>query len=285
MPEQTDIYISDIPDAESITNADKVTGIQGNVNKNFTFSSILAWFVNAVKSAFVPVNRTVNGKTLGTNITLTASDVGARPDTWTPTAEGIGAIPATEKGAPLGVAELDSNGQVPSSQIDLSGKQSTITANGILKGDGAGGISAALAGTDYGTYSKPANGIPKSDLSSAVQTSLGRADSAYIKPSNGIPASDLASGVIPSVPSASDATPQALGTAAAGSSNDYSRADHVHQMPEIPSNVEANPSGAATDTLTKLQVDQTIYAVSGGSGVDYLTVVNGKICVIYEVTP
>lgn len=57
------------------------------------------------------------------------------------------------------------------------------------------------------------------------------------------------------------------------------------QLPEIPSNVEANPSGAATDTLTKLQVDQTIYAVSGGSGVDYLTVVNGKICVIYEVTP
>jgi len=56
------------------------------------------------------------------------------------------------------------------------------------------------------------------------------------------------------------------------------------QLPTMPSNVEANPSGEATDTLTKLQVDQTIYAVSGG-GVDYLTVVNGQICVIYEVTP
>lgn len=54
------------------------------------------------------------------------------------------------------------------------------------------------------------------------------------------------------------------------------------QLPTMPSNVEANPSGAATDTLTKLQVDQTIYAVSGG-GVVYLTVVDGKICVIYEV--
>lgn len=135
---------------------------------------------------------------------------------------------------------------------DLEGKQSTITASGILKGDGAGGVSAATSGTDYGTYSKP---------------------------SGGIPASDLASGV---VPSASDATPQALGTAAAGSSNDYSRADHVHQMPEIPSNVEANPAGAATDSLTKLQVDQTIYAIEG---IDYLTVVNGQICVVYEVTP
>lgn len=33
------------------------------------------------------------------------------------------------------------------------------------------------------------------------------------------------------IPSASDATPQALGTAAAGSSSDYSRADHVHALP------------------------------------------------------
>lgn len=57
------------------------------------------------------------------------------------------------------------------------------------------------------------------------------------------------------------------------------------QLPTMPSNVEANPSGEATDTLTKLQVDETIYTVSGGGGVDYLTVVNGQICVVYEVTP
>lgn len=34
-----------------------------------------------------------------------------------------------------------------------------------------------------------------------------------------------------SIPSASNATPQPLGTAAAGSSTDYSRADHVHKKP------------------------------------------------------
>lgn len=34
---------------------------------------------------------------------------------------------------------------------DLSDKQDEITANGILKGDGAGGVSAATAGTDYAT--------------------------------------------------------------------------------------------------------------------------------------
>lgn len=80
-------------------------------------------------------------------------------------------------------------------------------------------------------YSKPSDGIPKTDLASGVRTSLEKADTAYQKPSGGIPASDLESGVIPSVPSASSATPQALGTAAAGSSTDYSRADHVHAKP------------------------------------------------------
>ena len=33
--------------------------------------------------------------------------------------------------------------------VDLSGKQNKITASGILKGDGAGGVSAAVPGTDY----------------------------------------------------------------------------------------------------------------------------------------
>ena len=84
-------------------------------------------------------------------------------------------------------------------------------------------IYAALA--KKGTYSKPSGGIPKTDLASAVQTSLGKADTAlqshqslaayrtataqdtidaaqdqaiaakYTKPASGIPASDLASAV------------------------------------------------------------------------------------------
>ena len=33
--------------------------------------------------------------------------------------------------------------------VDLSGKQNKITASGILKGDGAGGVTAAAPGTDY----------------------------------------------------------------------------------------------------------------------------------------
>ena len=42
-------------------------------------------------NAKVPTTRTVNGKALSGNISLTASDVGARSDTWMPTASEVGA--------------------------------------------------------------------------------------------------------------------------------------------------------------------------------------------------
>lgn len=44
-------------------------------------------------------------------------------------------------------------------------------------------------------YSKPTNGIPKTDLASAVKTSLDKADTAYQKPTGGIPKADLAQDV------------------------------------------------------------------------------------------
>lgn len=70
-----------------------------------------------------------------------------------------------------------------------------------------------------GTYSKPSGGIPKTDLASAVQTSLGKADTAlqsytekytgtYSKPSGGIPKTDLASAVQTSLGKADTALQQ-----------------------------------------------------------------------------
>ena len=50
-----------------------------------------------------------------------------------------------------------------------------------------------------GTYSKPSGGIPSTDMTTAVQTSLGKADTAYQKPSGGIPSTDLASAVQTSI--------------------------------------------------------------------------------------
>lgn len=43
----------------------------------------------------VPTSRTINGKALVDNITLSASDVGARPDTWFPTPAEIGITSGT----------------------------------------------------------------------------------------------------------------------------------------------------------------------------------------------
>lgn len=42
---------------------------------------------------YVPTSRTVNGHALSADVTLDAEDVGARPDTWTPSADDVGAIP------------------------------------------------------------------------------------------------------------------------------------------------------------------------------------------------
>ena len=51
---------------------------------------------------------------------------------------------------------------------DISGKQDKITASGILKGDGTGSVSAAVAGTDY---LKPVTAVttPTADTSSVTQ--------------------------------------------------------------------------------------------------------------------
>lgn len=59
--------------------------------------------INSALAGKVPTSRTINGKALSTNITLTADDVDA--------------IPADQKGANNGVAELDETGKVPVAQL------------------------------------------------------------------------------------------------------------------------------------------------------------------------
>lgn len=58
-----------------------------------------------------------------------------------------------------------------------------------------GNVVLSASDLGAGTYSKPGEGIPKSDFTSAVQASLSRADLAYQKPSSGIPSTDLNSDV------------------------------------------------------------------------------------------
>lgn len=50
--------------------------------------------ITATSIGAVPTTRTVNGKSLKNNISLTASDVGARPSSWTPITSGTSDITA-----------------------------------------------------------------------------------------------------------------------------------------------------------------------------------------------
>lgn len=60
----------------------------------------------------------------------------------------------------------------------IAGKQATISDLEAIRSGAAKGATALQEEQYKGTYSKPSGGIPKSDLAGAVQTSLGKADSA-----------------------------------------------------------------------------------------------------------
>lgn len=191
--------ISDFPAASSANASDVLAGVQDGVTKKFSLTIILNWLEQQITNLFVPTSREINGKDLSTDITLDASDVGA--------------VDADDVGVADGVASLDSNGKVPPSQLppissdaeditydpttsglsatnvqdaidevvtDLDGKQDEITANGILKGDGQGGVSAATPGTDYqapltaGTdYATPAQLADKANQSQLAYVETG----------------------------------------------------------------------------------------------------------------
>ena len=53
---------------------------------------------------------------------------------------------------------------------DVIEKQNKITVSGILKGDGAGGVSAAVAGTDYQAPAAQATALPTSGTALTANT-------------------------------------------------------------------------------------------------------------------
>ena len=104
------LEVSDIPSLPS----SKVTGLgtaaaantgttQGTVPVVQADGKLLASLLPDLSGTYVPVGTTINGKPLSASVQLTAEDVGA--------------IPASQKGAASGVASLDESGKVPSAQL------------------------------------------------------------------------------------------------------------------------------------------------------------------------
>lgn len=94
------------------------------------------------------------------------------------------------------VAQTLTTAQKTQARTNIGAGTYTKSSSGIPKSDLASGVQTSLGKADT-AYQKPGTGIPSTDLASAVQTSLGKADTAYQKPSTGIPSTDIASGVIP----------------------------------------------------------------------------------------
>lgn len=76
--------------------------------------------VNIVQSYAPPMTRTINGHSLENDIWLTAADVGARSNTWLPTADEVGALPVPNAGVEDNFMAFDENRKVKDSGKNAS---------------------------------------------------------------------------------------------------------------------------------------------------------------------
>jgi hypothetical protein len=101
-------------------------------------------------------------------VVLDADDVGALPDTTT--ASDLGAYVKPSSGIPK--TDLASAVQSSLNKADTALQTAPVTSVNTKTG------AVSLTASDLGAYTKPSTGIPKADLASSVQASLGKADTA-----------------------------------------------------------------------------------------------------------
>ena len=145
------------------------------------------------------------------------------------------------------------------SASDVSAKY-TKPGTGIPASDMASAVQTSLGKADT-AYQLPSGGVPSSDMASAVQTSLGKADTAYQKPAGGIPASDMAYGVIPVLTDLID------DTAGDGDTDKVWSADKTaEEVSSLSSAIAPFPSSASAGDVGKFLKAKT---VSGGKVTEY----------------
>ena len=127
--------------------------------------------------------------------------------------------------------------------------------------DGAGHVTIQDANGNNigdGGYIKPDGGIPASDLAEAVQTSLGKADTAYQKPADGIPSTDFADAVNTSLGKADTAYQKpADGIPSTDLEKAYLEMGTKPATPASTGKVWAKTYDQATDTFGWTEVDAT----------------------------
>lgn len=77
---------------------------------------------------YVPTTRKINNKALNADVTLAAADVGARPDTWTPSAEDVGAVPTSRT---INGKSLSGNVTLTGADIQVSSSDETSVSTAL----------------------------------------------------------------------------------------------------------------------------------------------------------
>ena len=193
------------------------------------------------------------------NTTYTRYKYNATTQTWAKeyvlnnssfTAEQWAAISSGITAALVGkLSDLPTNSELTTL---LAGKQDVISDLATIRSGAASGATA---------YQKPSAGIPDTDLSQGVQTSLGKADTAYQKPSGGIPSTDLASAVNTSL----------------------GKADTAYQKPsggipyaDLAANAKGLPVGSGTVTsLASLPVTNRVIIATISANQPSVSIANG----------
>lgn len=176
------VKISELPAATTPGEYDVLAGVQTGDTKQFSFAVLLSWMQQAITATAigaVPQTRKINNHALTSDITLTASDVGA--------------IPTSEKGANGGVAELDNSGKVPTSQLPpIASSAADVTYDNTTSGlqaddvqeaidelaAGAGGSTASTT-----TYDNTDSGLSATNVQDAIDEIVDeKADQSTVAP-------------------------------------------------------------------------------------------------------
>ena len=185
------VKFSQFTAASGISDSDEAVGLSSGVNKRFSFSTIKGWLQSAITAASigaVPNSRTVNGKALSSDISLTASDVGAASSADIPSA--YTSNPAMDGTASPGSSAAYAKGDhvhpTDTSKADkLAGvyfgvcstaagtQQKEVTISGITALET--GLSIRVQFENYQNY----NGVPTLKLNSFAAKSM------YLYGSNG----------------------------------------------------------------------------------------------------